>query len=243
MAYSALVVDVDRKALEEASAALADAGYLVTRASTFAEGRQRLVLARPDVLITAVRLAGFNGLHLIVISRAARPELVAVLTHGVPDSALQTDAARNEAMFLVQPVDWPSCLNVIGGVLAERDTRKRTGRPRRWARKTPSDGIDAVLGVTLMTIVNVSYGGVRLRSETPIAEGLGKLQTLELPGAGLTVNARPLWIQGAGPDGPWWCGAEVQESGSAPDRAWRLLVDAVRPDSQVRAAQQSGIRN
>src|SRR5262249_48789072 len=121
-------------------------------------------------------------------------------------------------------------------VLAERDTRKRTGRPRRWARKAPSDGIDAVLGVTLMTIVNVSYGGVRLRSETPIAEGLGKLQTLELPGAGLTVNARPLWIQGAAPK----C-RKAAPPRTAPG-ACSLTRCALTRRCAPRSNQESGIR-
>jgi len=225
--HTVLVVDGDRQTRSQTSAALADAGYQVTQASTFADARQRLVLAKPDVLITAVRLGGFNGMHLVVSSRATLPEMVAIVTHAVPDPALQADAARNHAVFLVQPVDRTLVLSVVDGLLSGRETRHNNPRPRRWTRKTPADHLGATLGVTPATIVNLSYGGVRLRLDTRVADGSRQLQTLALPAAGIAVRARPVWTQGAGPGGPWWCGVEVEEADAAADRRWRRFVDAV----------------
>src|SRR4029079_10655223 len=106
VAYSVLVVDVDRNALQEAATALADAGYLVTQATTFAEARQRLLLAKPDLLVTAVRLAGFNGLHLVVTTQAMLPDTVAVVTHAVLDPALQADADQHHTIHMAQTVEW-----------------------------------------------------------------------------------------------------------------------------------------
>jgi len=225
VAYSVLMVDVDRKALSEASAAFADAGYLVMQASTFADARQRLVLSKPDVLITSVRLAGFNGLHLIVSSRSTLPDTVAVVTHAVADPALQADAARHNAMYLVKPVDWTLFLNVVSGVLAERGARRRLPRPRRWSRKSPADRVDATLGTTAATLLDLSYGGVRLELSARAADSSRRPQTLAVAGAGVAVHARAVWTRGAGPDGPWWCGVEVQEPDPAADRAWRAFVD------------------
>jgi DNA-binding response OmpR family regulator len=227
VAYSVLVVDVDLKALADASAALADAGYLVTQSATFADARQRLVLARPDVLITAVRLAGFNGLHLVITSRETLPDTVAILLHAVPDAALQAVAAKHDAIYLVKPVDWPMILAVVERALADRGARQRTSRPRRWPRKTPADQLGATLGVTAATVVDVSYGGVRLQFTARVRDASRQPQTLIVPSAGVVVHARPVWTQGAGPDGPWWCGAEVQEPDRDADRAWRGFVDAV----------------
>lgn len=227
VAYSVLVVDVDRNALQEAATALADAGYLVTQATSFAEARQRLVLAKPDLLVTAVRLAGFNGLHLVVTTQAMLPDTVAVVTHAVLDPALQADAAQHNAIYMVQPVDWSLFLDVVGSALGARASRPRGSRPRRWTRKTPAAHVEAALGATLGTVVDLSYGGVRLQMSGRISGAADAAQTLALPDAGISVHARPVWTQGVGPDGPWLCGVEVQEPDPRANRAWRTFVDAV----------------
>jgi DNA-binding response OmpR family regulator len=227
VAYSVLVVDVDRNALQEAATALADAGYLVTQATTFADARQRLVLSKPDLLITAVRLAGFNGLHLVVTTRAMLPNTVAVVTHAVLDSALQADAARHNAIYMVQPVDWPSFLEVVASALGARGERRKNSRPRRWTRKTPADHVGATLGASPGSVVDLSYGGVRLQMTGRVTGPSDAAQTLALPEVGISVHARPVWMQGAGPDGPWLCGVEVQERDPTANRAWRAFVDRV----------------
>jgi len=225
--YSVLVVDVDRNALQEAATALGDAGYLVTQATTFADARQRLVLSKPDLLITAVRLAGFNGMHLVVATREMLPDTVAVVTHAVVDPALQADAARHQALYLVQPVDWPLFLSVVSGAIGARAGRPKASRPRRWTRKTPADYVVAALGSTVGTVVDLSYGGARLQMSDRVTASTDAAHTLALPDAGIAVHARPVWIQGGGPDGPWLCGVEVQEPDPVINRAWRAFVDAV----------------
>jgi CheY-like chemotaxis protein len=227
VAYSALVVDVDRNALQEAASALGDAGYLVTQATTFADARQRLVLSKPDLLITAVRLAGFNGLHLVVATSAILPDTVAVVTHAVVDPALQADAARHHALYLVQPVDWPLFLSVVSSAIGARAGRPKGSRPRRWTRKIPVDYVVAALGSTVGTVVDLSYGGARLQMSDRVSGSTGAAHTLALPDAGIAVHARPVWTQGAGPDGPWLCGVEVQEPDPIVNGAWRAFVDAV----------------
>lgn len=227
MGYTVLVVDVDRNALQDAAAALGDAGYLVTQATTFAEARQRLVLSKPDLLITAIRLAGFNGLHLVVATREMLPDTVVVVTHAVVDPALQADAARHNALYLVQPIDWPPFLSVVSGAIGARGGKPKGSRPRRWTRKTPGDYVVAALGTTVGTVVDLSYGGARLQMSDRVSGRTDTAHTLALPDAGIAVHARPVWTQGAGPDGPWLCGVEVQEPDPVINRAWRAFVDAV----------------
>jgi DNA-binding response OmpR family regulator len=231
VAHSVLVVDADSKALAETSAALADAGYLVIQASSFADARRRLVLTKPDVLITAVRLGGFNGLHLVISSRATLPGTIAIVTHGVPDPALQADAAEHDAMYVVKPVDWPAFLGMISSLVAQRSGRRKPSRPRRWARKRPADQVDATFGTAAATVVDLSYGGVRLQFSTRVIDAACGPLALALPSAGFAVHTRPVWTQGAGPNGPWWCGVEIQERDPAADRAWRAFVDMVAQHS------------
>ena len=227
MAYSVLVVDVDRNALHAAATALADAGYLVTQATTFADARQRLVLSKPDLLVTAVRLAGFNGLHLVVRTRVMLPDTVAVVTHAVTDPALQADAAEHNAIYMVQPVDWPLFLTVVSSALGARGERRKPSRPRRWTRKLPAERLEARLGGSAGTVVDLSYGGVRLQMSGSPAGRCDAAQTLALDDVGISINARPVWTLRARPGGPWLWGVAVQEADPAADRAWRAFVDAV----------------
>jgi len=223
-----LVVDADLQALGAAVAALADAGYLVMQAASFPEARRRLAVARPDILITAVRLAGYNGFHLVIGSQVALPDLVAIVTHSAPDPVLQSTAALYNATFLVQPIAWHLFLGVLGHLLEARGERPRPTRLRRWPRATPSRAVDAALGVASGTVVDLSYGGARLSLTRRIVDAPRSPQALALPGTGIAVRARSVWTCGAGAAGPWLYGVELDDSDVGANRAWRAFVDATR---------------
>ena len=63
---------------------------------------------------------------------------------------------------------------------------------------------------------------------TEVERAIAVRRAMEDEPVEVVVHARPVWTQGAGPHGPWWCGAEVQEPDRDADRAWRGFVDAVR---------------
>jgi CheY-like chemotaxis protein len=226
LAHTVLVVDVDLKALTATSAVLGEAGYLVTQASTFNDARQRLVLTRPDVLITAVRLGGFNGLHLVISGRARFPEMTAIVTHTVSDPVLQADAAEQKAEWLVMPFDAQTLIDVLSRVAGPRPPRPQGTMPRRWTRKPVERPVDATLGVVHGTLVNVSYGGLCLLLSEPISETSRLMLRVRLPLLGLAVRARAVWSRVAGPAGLWWCGVEIEETDSESNRTWRAFVDA-----------------
>lgn len=100
---SVLVVDSHAAELASTVALLKSAGYKVSRALGFEEGRRSLDSLRPKVLITSVRLGAYNGLHLIVRSRALCPTTSSILTHNVFDPVLELDARKEDAAFLVRP--------------------------------------------------------------------------------------------------------------------------------------------
>jgi CheY-like chemotaxis protein len=221
-----LVVDVDLEALSNMCAVLADGGYLVTRASSFAEARRQLVLVRPDVIITAIRLGGFNGLHLVIRSRSTFPDIVAIVTHPGPDPVLQADAAAQEAVWMMNPIDSQLLRDLVARMLHARLERRSTTLPRRWTRRRVADPVAATLGVAQGTVVDVSYGGLRLRLSKPIDGTSQDPQPLAVPLIGVAIRARPVWGRGAGPSGPWWYGIELDEPESDAHQAWRAFVDA-----------------
>jgi DNA-binding NtrC family response regulator len=73
-----------------------EAGYEVTLATTFADGKAHLQTA-PDVVITELRLGSYNGLHLALYADAAGIPTVVV---GDADLVLEADAERLGAMFV-----------------------------------------------------------------------------------------------------------------------------------------------
>jgi len=223
-----LVVDADLQALGAAAGALADAGYLVMQAASFSEARRRLAVARPDVLVTAVRLGGFNGFHLVIGSQVALPDLVTIVTHSAPDPVLQSTAALYNATFLVQPIAWQLFLGMLRKLLDARGARPRPTRDRRWLRTSPAREVDAAFGVASGTVVDLSYGGVRLSLTQRVANPPCLPQALAVPDAGIAVRARAIWTCGAGVAGPWLHGVEIDDPDHGANRAWRVFVDATR---------------
>jgi len=220
-----LIADADPQTLRAAATVLTDAGYLVMQAESFGDARRRLAIARPDVLITSVRLSGYNGMHLVIGSQLALPDLVSIVTHTASDPVLQATAAGYNATFLVQPVGWHLFLGVLGHLLERRGERPRPTRARRWPRGAPPDEIGAALGVAPGTIVDLSYCGARLELTERVVDPPRLPQALALLNEGLMLRVRPVWTYGVGAAGPWLCGVELDEPDPAATRAWRALVD------------------
>jgi DNA-binding NtrC family response regulator len=99
-----LLVDPDHGTRAEMADWLHGAGYATLEAEAFDEGRHLLASRAPDVLVAGVRLGAFNGLHLVITARSARPDLRAVLTTSADDGALAGEARQAGAVYLVKPI-------------------------------------------------------------------------------------------------------------------------------------------
>ena len=110
---SILVVDSDPAELARTATVLESAGYRVIRAGGFSDARRRLDTAPPSLLLTGVQLGAYNGLHLILRSRATRPQMAAILTHHAFDPVLQCEAENNQAAFLLKPCTPAALLDLV----------------------------------------------------------------------------------------------------------------------------------
>src|SRR2546428_12877048 len=115
-------------------------------ASSFEEAKRRLALAEPDLLIADIRLGSYNGLHLVLRSRADFPKIAAIVTHVARDPVLEAQATAFNAVYLVKPLDPKELLNVVRGLLGDRPARSETTVPRRWPRKRVRKGSVARMG-------------------------------------------------------------------------------------------------
>jgi len=220
MSYRILLVDPNSSGPPVAETALGTAGYRVAAVSTFEQATSQLSLDCPDLLVTAIRLKAFNGLHLLLRARADHADLPVIVTGHPAD--VTSDITRYGATFVPEPVDPELLVRTVSEVMAGRVPRDPTGE-RRWPRKLV--GLQATIHENAARVVELSYGGLRLEM-TESADAHATLD-IRLPTLGLSVKAVSRWSKPVEEGGSWWCGAEIAPEGSDGAYAWRWIVDSL----------------
>jgi DNA-binding NtrC family response regulator len=114
-----LVVDPSVERVRETVTFLQAAGYQAVGATSF-DAARNLLSNPPDVLISAVRLRSFNGLHLILHGRFLKPDMVAVVVADNLDPFLAAEAAKRGVAYLVRPLEVGALLALISAGLEQR---------------------------------------------------------------------------------------------------------------------------
>lgn len=114
-----LVVDTRVAALRRTSELLRREGFDVIEAGSFNEAKRSLVGGSPALLISSLRLAAFNGLHLVHLARLARPQLHAIIISAGADAMLQSEAEQAGASLLLEPVPPSMLLSLIFQMLRD----------------------------------------------------------------------------------------------------------------------------
>lgn len=100
----ALVIEPVLPHLLVVLSALTSLGFDVTVADTFSDGKASMTKGpRPSLLVAAVKLREYNGLHLVLRGKSIWPDLPAIVTSESADPVLQTEAERVGATFMVMP--------------------------------------------------------------------------------------------------------------------------------------------
>jgi DNA-binding response OmpR family regulator len=200
---------------------LRKAGFDTECVATFESARPRLTATTPDVLVSAVQLGEYNGLHLAIIGRERRPALVAIVV-GPHDGVLAKEAEQHGAAYMKEPTTEEALLAKLATLLQE------IGRHRRWPRKHVAEPVAAEYGESPARIVDLSYGGLRLEvADTgAAAPELGSGLRVSLPAFGVSIDTSLVWVERA-PSGVLHCGAAVDRLSPAVTTAWRRVVDRV----------------
>jgi CheY-like chemotaxis protein len=225
MPFRALVVDTNREALSATERMLEPAGYLVACASTFEEARRRLELAPPDLLVTAVRLGAFNGLHLVLHAHADCPAMPAIVVDDQRDAVLEAEAKKMAAAYVAKPLDRNDLVNLAKRLLEGLNERPSSVVERRWRRKPVA--LSANAGGAVVKVLDVSYGGLRLELSSLPDVGLSPLNAVSLPSVG-QLAIHPVWARGGiGTPPVWWCGVEVKPTEHRTTKKWLKFVDSL----------------
>lgn len=103
---------------------LQNAGYDVVRAGCGAEGLERFIECRPDVLITDVRMPGMSGIELCTRCeeyREAWPFLIIVLTSQLDEETQAWLDQQANRKYLPKPFSPREVLRTVKEYLASRE--------------------------------------------------------------------------------------------------------------------------
>jgi response regulator RpfG family c-di-GMP phosphodiesterase len=103
-------------------------GFKVTVAETFAQAKTMLLSHPPSILMTALRLGAYIGLHLVLKAKDMLPNIAALVTSPVNDVVLRADAESWGATFIVTPIEEK---DFIAAVLQTFFRRNAAGEPIR----------------------------------------------------------------------------------------------------------------
>jgi DNA-binding NtrC family response regulator len=86
------------------------AGHDVIATSTYQEGRDAAAAESPDLVIADLRLGGFNGLQLLLLSPQPIPTIIVT---GFHDEVLEAEARRAGADYVVKPISPASLVTLV----------------------------------------------------------------------------------------------------------------------------------
>jgi DNA-binding NtrC family response regulator len=105
-------------------------GHDVIDAGSFDDAKRLLAARRPALIISSLRLAAFNGLHLVHLGRLAQPDLGAIILSAGADEVLRAEAERVGASLLVEPVPTATLLSHIAQMIETGSERRQSDRRR-----------------------------------------------------------------------------------------------------------------
>ena len=195
--------------------ALTSAGYEPVVVADFLAAKAYLD-ARPDLLITELKLGAYNGLHLAIRASATRTPTIIIGDH---DPVLEADAARQGATYLTRPVDAELIVGLVARLL------DRSPHTRRSTRKLVP-GVEALVNEVPAQLCDVSYEGMRIESMQRFVPPA--YFDIRLPQFNFSCRAQRVWTAPAMADETrMWCGAALASIDGETASVWRALVDSL----------------
>jgi CheY-like chemotaxis protein len=219
-----LLVEPDSVAAAAVEQVLVEGGHQVTTVPSFEAASMPMARVKPDLLIAAVRLGRYNGLHLAIRFRAGYPGLP-IIVIGDDEVGLAAEAMQLRARFVPRSIPPGQFLEFIDQLVSGRAPRDLVST-RRWPRRPAT--LSAHVAQDIARVVDIGYGGLQLECVRPPAAGAGT--DVSLPSVGIVVKGVLRWAQPTPDKHSWLCGFEV-DTRATDTRQWRRVVDSVRGES------------
>ena len=215
--FRILVLDDDEHALSGIVELLRDAGHVVTAAATIDAAKGLLAIGSYELLITDVRLRGFNGIDLVRQCHRDYSEMSIMIITGYDDERMEMEASRYGACFARKPVKPAEFMSAVETCLSA------VRRQRRWMRKKVAGPFRVTAHGQPAAVIDVSYGGLSL--EVDSVDDLPQLFDVQLSGIGLTLPVDVVWWRLSQERASVFCGAALTAEATPSARTWRDIVD------------------
>ena len=215
--YRILVLDDDEHALTGIVELLRDAQYVVTAAATYDAAKRLLALGSYDLLVSDVRLRGFNGLNLVRQCAMENPEMALMIITGYDEPMMEFEAGRYGAKYVRKPIKPAEFLETVADALS------KVRRQRRWTRKRVVQGFRVRAHGQPAAVVDVCYGGLRL--EIANLREIPSSFDVEVGGIGLNFEVDRVWSFRSSDGQSLVCGAALATDATPAARTWRAIVD------------------
>ncbi|MDI1308581.1 MAG: sigma 54-interacting transcriptional regulator [Methylotenera sp.] len=146
-----LIVDDDKDILKLISIRLNAAGYNTVTANNGAEAMSAIILQRPDLVISDLRMPAMDGMALLDAIQQSHPSLPVIMltAHGsIPDAVNATQ--RGVFSFLTKPFDSQALLQQVASALRLNGTHTQTisNEDHTWRADilTRSSTMESLLG-------------------------------------------------------------------------------------------------
>ena len=228
VAGAVLVVGIDATDVDSTARLLRGDGHTVVVANSFEKARALLASNQPDLLITDIQLGAYNGLQLVWQRHFEQPGRPSIVTSSYPDPVLEAEARRLGCPYLVRPFHDHELLTVVGfhsGLIPARDSDADADN-RLWLRMRVGPDLTVDMEPGLATMVDVSYGGCRLRFLDGADMSIASTIQVPIPTLDRVIEGTPVWKESGQPGQGDTYGVAVGGPLEA-QRAWRQFVDAI----------------
>jgi DNA-binding response OmpR family regulator len=220
MAHKILIVDDDTNTRGELVKLLADAGFETMTAATVPDALRALSTNSPHLLITEIRLEGYNGLHLVAMAPKPIP---AIVITAFADRAIEADARRLGAEYLSKPVSPGELYATVQRTLSNAATRGVFMPARRDPRTDAAPNTMVLVNDSPACLLDASAGGARVEIQCAPDATVQSPLAFRIEELNVALPLEVMWKRRTGPT-TWVCGVAVAED-LRPE--WQAFLNAV----------------
>jgi chemotaxis response regulator CheB len=225
----AVVVETDAAELHKTEQAFEASGFVVMTADSFAQARTLLASMTPDIVIAAIKLKSFNGLHLAALCAVWRPGLPFIVTDSGHDIVLEADAKQLSATYVIKTPGREELTQAAVTLLNARPG-EASGVRRSYRKPAPVPTVVKVAAASA-EVVDISYGGVRLKLPPLPSESSKNAPPpsfdILFPQMDLSLHGARVWTSPDSAAGGWVCGVDISQNETDNLQRWRDFVDSV----------------
>jgi DNA-binding response OmpR family regulator len=207
MSQKILIVDDNPATRGDLVKLLVDAGFETMTAATVPEAMRAMTVTPPHLLITEIRLEGYNGLHLIAMAPKPIP---AIVITGYADRGIEADARRLGAEYLAKPVSPGELYATVQRTLNAAANRGVFMPPRADPRSDVAPNTMVLVNDVPGCLLDVSAGGARIEIQCAPGATVQSPLAVRLEDRDVAMPLEVMWKRRTS-ENTWVCGVAVAE--------------------------------